>query len=133
MAGFTRTNGDLLPVAVYDASTGNAYTNSGNVNAVSTGNTVQPQGPQLQFFTAAGNAATLVTYTANVFAAVQQLSTVMIFEANTSPTDNTIAFALYPAAGYTTATLDTAITAALDASGAANNAVTVTGTATFTN
>ena len=139
MAGFTRTNGDFLPVAIFDAATiganggviGNGYTNSGNINAVSTANTVQPQGPQLQFFTAAGNAATLITYTSNVFAAVEQLSTVMIYEANTSPTDNTIAFALYPAGAYTATSLDTAITAALDASVSSNNAVAIKSIDTF--
>lgn len=141
MAGFTRTNGDFLPVAIFDAATiganggviGNGYTNSGNINAVSSANTVQPQGPQLQFFTANANAGTLVTYTTNVFASIEQLSTVMIYEANTSTTDNTIALALYPAGAWTTTTLDAAITAALDASGASNNAVTVTALATFTN
>lgn len=132
MAGFTRTNGDFLPVAVYDASTGNAYTNSGNVNAVSSANTVQPQGPQLQFFTLEGNADILTTYTTNVFAAIEQLATIMIYEV-TDTTDNTIAIATYPAAAWTTATLDTAVTAALTQSGASNNAVTVTATATFTN
>lgn len=132
MTQFTRTNGDFLPVAVYDAATGNAYVNSGNINAVSTANTVQPQGPQLQFFTLAGNAGTLGTYSTNVFAAIEQLSTVMIYE-YTDTTDDTIAVALYPAAAWTTTTLDAAVTAALDTSGAANNAVTVTATATFTN
>ena len=104
MAGFTRTNGDFLPVAVVDNATiganggiiGNGYVNPGNINAVSTANTVQPAGPTLVFFTLAGNAATLDTYTTAVFQAVEQFGTVMMYEANTAPTDDTIAFALYP-------------------------------------
>jgi hypothetical protein len=132
MAGFTRTNGDLLPVAVYDAATGNAYTNSGNVNAVSSANTVQPQGPQLQFFTIECNGATAGTYSSTIMNAVEQLATVMIYE-YTDTTDDTIAIATYPAAAWTTATLDTAITAALTQAGAGNNATSVTATATFTN
>ena len=132
MAGFTRTNGDLLPVAVYDASTGNAYTNSGNVNAVSSANTVQPQGPQLQFFTIECNGAIAGEYSSTIMNAVEQLATVMIYE-YTNTTDDTIAIATYPAGGWTTATLDTAITAALTQAGASNNATAVTATATFTN
>jgi hypothetical protein len=132
MAQFTRVNGDFLPVAVYDNGTGNAYVNSGNVNAVTSAATVQPQGPALTFFTAAGNGSTLTTYTTAVFAAVEQLNTVMIYEANTAPTDDTIAFAVYPVGANTTA-IGTAITAALDQQGAANNAVSITTVATFTN
>ena len=132
MAGFTRTNGDFLPVAVYDNTTGNAYTNSGNINAVSSANTVQPQGPALTFFTIAGNGSTLTTYTTAVFAAVEQFGTVMIYEANTAPTDDTIALAIYPV-GVNTAAISANITLALDNQGAANNAVSLTSTATFTN
>ena len=140
MAGFTRTNGDFLPVAIFDAATiganggviGNGYTNSGNINAVSTANTVQPQGPQLQFFTIECNAAIVGTYSTAVFQAIEQLSTVMIYEfANT--TDDTLSVALYPAGAWSTTTLDTAITASLTAAGASNNATAVTATATFTN
>ncbi len=42
MAQFTRVNGDYLPLINYDAPD---YTNSG-VNAVTSGATVQPQGPK---------------------------------------------------------------------------------------
>ena len=132
MAGFTRVNGDFNPVAVYDAGTGNAYTNSGNINSITSVATVQPQGPQLVFFTAAGNGTTLTAYSNAVFSAVEQLATVMIYEANTAPTDDTIAFAVYPA-GVSTSAIGANITLALDAAGASNNAVTITSTALFTN
>ena len=140
MAGFTRTNGDFLPVAVVDNATiganggiiGNGYVNPGNINAVSTANTVQPAGPTLVFFTLAGNAATLDTYTPAVFQAVEQFGTVMMYEANTAPTDDTIAFAMYPI-GLDTANIAANVTLALDVAGAANNTVTLTNTALFTN
>ena len=47
MAQFTRTHGDFQPVLWLDQP---AYT-TGAVNAVSSGLTVQPQGPKLDFFT----------------------------------------------------------------------------------
>ena len=133
MAQFTRVNGDFQPVAVYDNGTGNAYTNSGNTAAITSATTVQPQGPALQFFTVAGNAATLVTYDNAVFQTVEQLATVMIYEANTSPTDNTIAFATYPVGAWTATTLQNALANGLANAGASNSTTTVTLTATFTN
>ena len=132
MAGFTRVNGDFNPVAVYDNGTGNAYTNSGNINGVTSAVTVQPQGPALTFFTAAGNGTTLTVNTSYVMNAVMQFGTVMLYEANTSPTDDTIAFAIYPVGSNTTA-IGANITLALDAAGASNNTVTITTNATFTN
>ena len=104
MAQFTKSNGDLLPVLNLDYP---AYTNSG-ANAVSTANTVQPQGPKLDFFTI----------------------TVYIYEFTTAGPD-TLAMAVYPTGAWTTATLQTATRAALTAGGAAN-AVVASATATFT-
>lgn len=129
MAQFTKTNGDFLPVLHLDSP---AYTNSG-LNAVSSGATVQPQGPKLEFFT--------VTFTgtgttgAQVLAAVQtiqQLATIYMYEFTTD-TDDTLAVAAYPvgAWGDVTATgagtLDAALTAAV------GEAVSVAASATFTN
>ena len=127
MAQFTRVNGDLKPVMWLDQPD---YTNTG-VNAVSSGLTVQPQGPKLEFFT--------VTFTGTgtnggdaTIQAIQQLATVYIYEFTTD-TNDTLACAVYPAGAWGdvtatgTGTLDAAITAA------AGEAVSIAATATFTN
>jgi hypothetical protein len=128
MAQFTKTNGDLLPVINFDSP---AYTNSG-ANAVSTANTVQPQGPKLDFFTvtASGSSALTGTQVSLIIQATQQLATVYIYEFTTAGPD-TLAMAVYPVAAWTTTTLNAAVVAALTAGGAANTTVT-TATATFT-
>jgi len=136
MAGFTRVNGDFLPVAVYDNGTGNAYINSGNVNAVTSAATVQPQGPALQFFTVAGQANCLIiANTLPVIQTIEQLATVMIYEA-TSTGNGNLAIATYPAGAWDSASLALAITNALlpSTGNVANTySVTVTASATFTN
>ena len=128
MAQFTKTNGDLLPVINFDSP---AYTNSG-ANAVSTANTVQPQGPKLDFFTvtASGSSALTGTQVSLIIQATQQLATVYIYEFTTAGPD-TLAMAVYPVAAWTTSTLNAAVIAALTAGGVANTTVT-TATATFT-
>jgi hypothetical protein len=128
MAQFTKSNGDLLPVINFDSP---AYTNSG-ANAVSTANTVQPQGPKLDFFTvtASGSSALTGTQVSLIIQATQQLATVYIYEFTTAGPD-TLAMAVYPVAAWTTTTLNAAVVAALTAGGAANTTVT-TATATFT-
>jgi hypothetical protein len=128
MAQFTKSNGDLLPVLNLDYP---AYTNSG-ANAVSTGNTVQPQGPKLDYFTitAASSGALTGTQVNLIIQATQQLATVYIYEFTTAGPD-TLAMAVYPTGAWTTATLQTATRAALTAGGAAN-AVVASATATFT-
>ena len=128
MAQFTKSNGDLLPVLNLDYP---AYTNSG-ANAVSTGNTVQPQGPKLDYFTitAASSGALTGTQVNLIIQATQQLATVYIYEFTTAGPD-TLAMAVYPTGAWTTATLDTAVEAALTAGGVSNS-VTTTATATFT-
>jgi hypothetical protein len=126
MAQFTKANGDLLPVLNLDYP---AYTNSG-ANAVSTGNTVQPQGPKLDFFTITATGALTGTQVNLIIQATQQLATVYIYE-YTDTTNDTVAMAVYPTGAWTTGTLDTAIEAALTAGGVANS-VTTTATATFT-
>ena len=128
MAQFTKSNGDLLPVLNLDYP---AYTNTG-ANAVSTANTVQPQGPKLDFFTitAASTGALTGTQVNLIIQATQQLATVYIYEFTTAGPD-TLAMAVYPTGAWTTATLQTATRAALTAGGAAN-AVVASATATFT-
>jgi hypothetical protein len=139
MTQFTRVNGDFQPVAVYDYGTGNAYFNdNGNTNAITSNVAVQPQGPQLQFFTLTGNAAANFTAYSNViFSTVEQLSTVMIYEENAANT--AISFATYPASVWNTendqtpGSLANLVFAALTAAGSANANCVPTATATFTN
>jgi len=126
MAQFTKSNGDLLPVLNLDYP---AYTNAG-ANAVSTANTVQPQGPKLDFFTMTAPGALTGTQVNLIIQATQQLATVYIYE-YTDTTNDTVAMAVYPTGAWTTATLDTAVEAALTAGGLSNT-VTTTATATFT-
>ncbi len=129
MAQFSKVNGDLLPVFHMDSA---AYTNSG-ANAVSTANTVQIQGPKLDFFTvtASGSSALTGTQVSLIITATQQLATVYIYEFTTAGPD-TLAMAVYPTGAWTTTTLNAAIVAELTAGGVANTTVT-TATATFTN
>lgn len=122
MAGFTRTNGDFLPVAVYDAA---SYSSS-PINSVTSAATVQPQGPKLQFFTVTATGALTVTQVATIVQTVQQLATIYMYE-YTDLTNDTFAMAVYPVDAWTAATIDTAIAAA----GVAGT--TTTATATFTN
>ena len=122
MAQFTKVNGDFLPLINFDSP---AYTNSG-VNALTSAATVQPQGPKLDFFTITGNGSQVADNIATVFQTVEQLATMHIYE-YTDATDDTLAIAIYPVGAWTTATLDTALTAAW---GSAN--VSVAASATFT-
>jgi len=128
MAQFTKTNGDFLPVINFDSP---SYTNSG-ANAVSSGATVQPQGPKLDYFTvtASGSSALTGTQVSLAIQATQQLATVYIYEFTTAGPD-TLAMAVYPTAAWTTTTLQAAIRAGLTAGGAANSVVVSNG-ATFT-
>lgn len=129
MAQFTKTHGDFQPVMNYDAPD---YT-VGAVNAITSGASVQPQGPKLSFatvtFTGTGTTGAQILATIN---AIQQLATIYLYEFTTD-TNDTLAIAFYPvnAWGDVTATgagtLDAAITAA------AGEAVSITATAAFTN
>lgn len=129
MASFTRVSGDFKPVMNYDAA---SYENTG-VNAVTSAETVQPQGPKLEFltvtFTGTGTTGAQVKATID---AIQQLAVIHLYEFTTD-TNDTLAVAMYPAGawGDVTATgagtLDQAIT------DAAGEAVTVAASATFTN
>ena len=123
MAQFTRVNGDLKPVMWLDQPD---YTNSG-VNAVSSALTVQPQGPKLDFFTIElASVAANTTIASQVIQTVEQLATIHIYEFTDTTTD-TLALAVYPTGGWTTASLEAAVDAATGGSS------TVTATATFTN
>ena len=126
MAQFTKVNGDLLPVLRLDAT---SYTNAG-ANAVTTAATVQPQGPKLDYFTVEATGALTGTQVNLIIQATQQLATVYLYE-YTDTSNDTVAMAVYPVAAWTTATLDAAIQAVLDAA-SLSNTTTTTATATFT-
>jgi len=136
MAQFTKTNGDFLPVLHLDSP---SYTNSG-LNAVSSGATVQPQGPKLDFFTitAASSGAFSGAQVNVIVQTVQQLATVYMYEFTTAGPD-TIAFAVYPTGAWAVddslganANVVAAVRTALTNASIAN-AVTGTASATFTN
>lgn len=127
MAQFAKVNGDLLPVLNLDSP---AYTNEG-LNAVSSANTVQPQGPKLEFFTVTAAGGLTGSQVNTVIQATQQLATVYIYE-YTDTTNDTVAMAVYPIGAWTTSSLEANVEAALTAAGTPNN-VSVASTATFTN
>ena len=120
MAQFTRVNGDYQPVQNYDSFN---YTNNG-VNAVTNAATVQPQGPKLDFFTITFTGAVTTTQFNTAIQTIQQLATIYMYE-YTDASDDTLAIAVYPTGAWTTTSLDTALTAAVEA-------VTVAASATFT-
>ena len=128
MAGFDRVHGDFQPVSVYDAG---AY-EVGSVNAYTSGATVQPQGPKLDYatitFTGSGTTGAQVKAALDT---IQQLSTVYLYEFTTN-TNDTLAVAFYPvgAWGDVTATGGTTLDAQLTT--AVGEAVSIAASATFT-
>lgn len=127
MAQFTKRNGDFLPVQNMDSP---AYT-TGVVNAYLSAATVQPQGPKLDFWTVTGTGTLSPTQVGIMTQVIQQLATIYIYEFTTAAND-TFAFASYPTAAWTAATLKSQIEAAFTAA-AVSNTVTATATSTFTN
>ncbi len=123
MAQFTRVNGDFKQVLWLDAPD---YTNTG-VNAVSSGYTVQPQGPKLDFFTLTGNGSQIADNIQAAFQTIEQLATIHIYE-YTNATDDTLAIAVYPTGAWSVASLDAAFANAWTSANVATSA-----TATFTN
>ena len=126
MAQFPKVNGDYLPVVNVDTG---EYVNSG-ANAIVSGQTVQPAGPFLAFYTVEGDGALTGAQVGLALQATEQLATVHIYE-YTNATDDTLAMAIYPIDAWNTTDLQANIRAALTAAGVAN-AVIVTATATFT-
>ena len=124
MAQFARVNGDNKPVLWLDQPD---YTNTG-VNAVSSGLTVNPMGPKLDFFTFTAAGALTGAEVTQAIQVLQQLATVYIYE-YTDDTADTLAVALYPTGAWTT----TSITAAMTAAGGGLAGGATTATATFTN
>jgi hypothetical protein len=129
MAQFTRTHGDYQPVMNFDQP---AY-QVGAVNAVTSGDSVQPQGPKLDFFTVtASGSSTFSTTQINVIVeTVQQLATIYLYEYY-SGTPDTFALAVYPTGAWTPTSMTTAVNAALTAAGVANTTAATSG-ASFIN
>lgn len=124
MAQFTKVNGDFKQVLWLDAP---EYTNSG-LNAVTSGVTVQPQGPKLDFFTVEAAGALTPAEVATGIQTIQQLAVIHIYE-YTDASQDTLAFAVYPTGAWTTGSLDTA----LGALGGGWAACATTASATFSN
>lgn len=136
MSQFTRVNGDYQPVQNFDSPN---FTNNG-VNAITSGVTIQPQGPKLDYFTISAASTTGFSATqVNVMVqTIQQLATVYLYEYTDTATD-TVAFAVYPTGAWAVdnslganANIVATINSALTAAGVANT-TTGTATATFTN
>lgn len=129
MATVTKTSGDFKPVMNQDQP---SYTFTA-INAVTSGATVNVQGPKLDFGTitftgiAAPSGADILT----VFETIQQKSTVAIYEFTTVSSNNdTLGVAIYNTGAWDFTNggdLDAALTTAL------GYAVTTAASATFTN
>jgi hypothetical protein len=121
----TRAHGDLLPVANFDTPD---YT-VGALNAVTSGATVQPQGPKLDFATISkASGSWSATQVKTIIDVIQQKAVVYMYEYTTG-TPDTLAVAYYPTGAWDYANggdLDVAVTAA-------TAACTTAGGATFTN
>ena len=123
MATVTRVNGDFKQVMNQDSP---SYTYTA-VNAVTSGVTVNTQGPKLDFFTITlADIAANTTIALTAIQTIQQKATIAIYEFTDTGTD-TLALALYPTGAYTTATLTT------DIDNATGGSSSVSATATFTN
>ena len=123
MAQFTKVHGDFKQVMNYDAP---GYT-VGSLDAITSGVTVQPQGPKLEFFTITGNGSQVLDNISTVFQTVQQLATIHMYE-YTNATDDTLAIAIYPVSAWDATSLDNALSNAWTSAN-----VSVASSATFTN
>jgi len=96
MAQFTRVNGDSQPVFALDTQNGPVAASTSLA-----GVPVQPQGPKLDFFRAVANNSIngeggVAEYVANVITAIQQTSTVAMYQV-----DNTaLSVAVYPTGAF---------------------------------
>ena len=100
MAYYTPVNGDAQPVFALDVQNGPV-----SPSASTAGTPVQPQGPKLDFFRAVAN-TTVVSqqgvqeYVANVIQAIQQTSTVAMYQVD----GTVLSFAVYPTGAFANAT-----------------------------
>jgi|TARA_B110000977_G_scaffold145027_1_gene184044 hypothetical protein len=118
MAQFTKANSDFQPVFHQDAA---SYTNGG-LNAYTTGEAVNPQGPKLQFgivtFTGEASAALPGADLLTAVNTIQSRSTIAIYQMDSSggSASNVLNLALFPTEGWDFTNggdLDVALTAAL--------------------
>lgn len=129
MAQFTKANGDFKPVFHQDAD---SYTNGG-LNAYTTGEAVNIQGPKLQFgivtFTGSAVAALPGADLLKTIQIIQGKSTIAIYEMDSSggAAANKLNLALYPTEAWDF-TNGGDLDAALSAAGALNYAVTTSAT-----
>ena len=99
MAYYTPANGDAQPVFALDVRNGPVA-----ASASTAGTPVQPQGPKLDFFSVTAN-VTLASqqgvqeYVANVIQAVQQTSTVAMYQVDGVQ----ISFGVYPTGAFANA------------------------------
>ena len=99
MAYFAPVNGDAQPVFALDVQNGPIA-----ASASTTGKPVQPQGPKLDFFSVTANVSLAAQsgvqeYVANVITAVQQTSTVAMYQVDGAQ----ISFAVYPTGAFANA------------------------------
>jgi hypothetical protein len=97
MAYYTPVNGDAQPVFALDTQNGPIAASTST-----TGSPVQPQGPKLDFFRVVANVSLAAQsgvqeFVANVIQAVQQTSTVAMYQVDTG---NVISFAVYPTGAF---------------------------------
>lgn len=96
MAQFTRTNGDSQPVFALDTRNGPVAPSTSLA-----GVPVQPQGPKLDFFRAVANNSIngeggVAEYVANVIQAIQQTSTVAMYQVD----GTALSVAVYPTGAF---------------------------------
>jgi hypothetical protein len=101
MAYYTPANGDAQPVFALDVQNGPV-----SASATTSGTPVQPQGPKLDFFqvTCANTNASLQgvqEYVANVIQAIQQTSTVGMYQVDGVQ----ISFGVYPTGAFANAAI----------------------------
>jgi hypothetical protein len=99
MAYYTPANGDAQPVFALDVQNGPV-----SPSASTSGTPVQPQGPKLDFFSVIANTSVATQsgvqeYVANVIQAVQQTSTVAMYQVDGTK----ISFAVYPTGAFANA------------------------------
>ena len=99
MAYYTPANGDAQPVFALDVRNGPV-----SPSANTAGTPVQPQGPKLDFFSVTANTTVVAQqgvqeYVANVINAVQQTSTVAMYQVDGVQ----ISFAVYPTGAFANA------------------------------
>ena len=103
MAFITPVNGDAQPVFALDVQNGPV-----SPSAATAATPVQPAGPKLDFFRAVAN-TTVVSqqgvqeYVANVINAIQQTSTVAMYQVD----GTVLSFATYPTGAFANATTNT--------------------------